>query len=80
LRGLRAHGGADRGQRAETAELAAERDGIVDRAAAGIQHDGGSRRAGDPWANSSNSLGLSDVTMPTAETQPLQSGWHRIPT
>ena len=27
-------------------------------------------------ANSSNSLGLSDVTMPTAETQPLQSGWH----
>src|SRR3954467_200663 len=28
------------------------------------------------FANSSNSLGLSDVTMPTAETQPLQSGWH----
>src|SRR5882757_9961374 len=27
-------------------------------------------------AKSSNSLGLSDVTMPTAETQPLQSGWH----
>src|SRR5436305_585938 len=27
-------------------------------------------------ANSSNSLGLSDVTMPTAETQPLQSGWQ----
>src|SRR5215213_9138443 len=29
-----------------------------------------------PLANSSNSRGLSDVTMPTAETQPLQSGWH----
>ena len=27
-------------------------------------------------ANSSNSRGLSDVTMPTAETQPLQSGWQ----
>src|SRR6187431_246144 len=27
-------------------------------------------------ANSSNARGLSDVTMPTADTQPLQSGWH----
>src|SRR6476619_7783093 len=26
--------------------------------------------------NSSNALGLSAVTMPTAETQPLQSGWQ----
>jgi len=29
-----------------------------------------------PRANSSNSLGLSDVTMPIALTQPRQSGWH----
>ena len=29
-----------------------------------------------PRANSSKSLGLSEVTMPTAETQPLQFGWH----
>src|SRR6202049_3802378 len=29
-----------------------------------------------PRANSSKSLGLSAVTMPTALTQPLQSGWH----
>ena len=29
-----------------------------------------------PRANSSKSLGLSDVTMPTARTQPLQFGWH----
>src|SRR5688572_10163469 len=27
-------------------------------------------------ATSSNALGLSAVTMPTAETQPLQSGWR----
>lgn len=66
LRGLLYDGDADGRQCAEAAEASSERDGIVDRAAAGIQHDGRAAELASR-ANSSNSCGLSAVTMPTAK-------------
>ena len=65
--------GADGGQHAQCAEATAERDGVVHRAAAGIEHEG---RAGEfPAAGKFVEIpGLSAVTTPTALTQPRQLG------
>ena len=75
LRGVGLNADADGCPCAEAAPASSERDGVIDRAAAGIQHDG---RACSwrPRANSSKSFGLSAVTMPTALTQPRQLGWQ----
>jgi len=67
---------ADGCQRAEIAPAPAERDRIIDRAAAGIQYDGRSAKLDGPRAKSSKSFGVSAVTTPTALTQPRQFGWQ----
>src|SRR3954449_13334472 len=76
LRSVGLNADADGGQHPEIAPAPSERDRVVDRTAAGIQYDG--RAAELPAArDSSKSLGLSAVTIPTALTRPRQFGWQR---
>ena len=44
LRRVDRHADADRGHHAQRAPAPSQRDGIIDRAAAGIQHDGGAMK------------------------------------
>ncbi len=50
------------------------RDGVIDRAAAGIQHHWSRQSSSRPLENSSKSLRVSPVTIPTAPIQPRQFG------